>query len=145
MNKPIRLLVLVLAIIAAGLFYIRSTPPNPVAVIKVVDTSGKPIAGAIIRPDGLRPKRINGHWGWSEDNPVKPTPVTTDARGIARVPYPRYVFEKTETGEISFGVEHSNYCSDRPFRVVSAAPPANATLKDQATFGFTPCCSRSGW
>lgn len=135
MNKPIRKLILIVLIfLGFALFIIRSTPPNPVAIIKVADSTGKPIAGATIRPDGLRPKRINGHYGWNENNAVKPSPVVTDAQGIARVPYPRYVFEKAETGEISFHVEHPDFCSDRPFRVVSAAPPANAKLKDQAEF-----------
>jgi hypothetical protein len=135
MNKTIRKLILiVLVFLGFALFIIRSTPPNPVALIRVVDTAGKPIAGATIRPDGLRPKRINGHWRWDENKAVKPSPVVTDAQGIARVPYPRYVFEKAETGEISFYVEHPDFCSDRPFRVVSATPPANAKLKDQAEF-----------
>ena len=29
-------------------------PRHPVALIQVVDAAGKPVAGAIIRPDGLR-------------------------------------------------------------------------------------------
>ena len=136
MNKIIKAILLVVAFISLVLLAVRSAPPNPVAIIKVVDTAGKPIAGALIRPDGLRPKRINSHWTWMDDNPVKPTPVKTDANGTARVFYPRYVYEKTETGEISFAVEHPDYCSDRPFRVVSAAPPANATLKDRAIFVY---------
>ncbi len=135
MHKPIRKLILIVLIfLGFTLFIIRSTPPNPVAIIKVVDTTGKPIAGATIRPDGLIPKRINGHWSWNENIAVKPYAVITDAQGIAQVPYPRYVFEKAETGEISFYVEHPDFCSDRPFRVVSATPPTNAKLKDQAEF-----------
>ena len=134
MNKPIKGILLVLILAGFMLLIIRSTPPNPVAIIRVVDAAGKPVAGAVIRPDGLRPKRINGHWGWTESNAVKPSPVTTDARGIARVPYPRYVFEKAETGEISFSVEHADFCADRPFRVVSVTPPASAKLNDQADF-----------
>ncbi|MDB6067958.1 MAG: hypothetical protein JWR26_4166 [Pedosphaera sp.] len=136
MKKLIKIALFILAVVAVALVLVRSSSPNPVAVIRVVDIAGKPIPGAIIRPDGLRPKRINSHHGWTDEREVKPTPVVTDAQGIARVPYPRYVFEKTETGQISFGVEHTNYCSDRPFRVVSAAPPANATLKDKAGFLF---------
>jgi hypothetical protein len=134
MNTQPKITLVVLVVLGLVWLAIRSTPTNPIAIIKVVDTAGKPVAGALLRPDGLRPKRINGHWSWSEDNAVKPTTVTTDALGIARVPYPRYVFEKAETGEISFQVEHPDYCSDRPFRVVSATPPANASLKTRADF-----------
>jgi len=134
MRKPTKITLAVLVCLGLAWLAIRSIPQNPVAIIKVVDITGKPVAGAVIRPDGLRPKRINGHWGWSEDNPVKPTPAKTDARGFARIPYPRYVVEKTETGEISFQVEHPDFCSDRPFRVVSATPPANASLKTRADY-----------
>jgi hypothetical protein len=136
MKKAIKALLAVVALVVVVLLVLRSAPSDPVAIIRVVDAAGKPVAGAVIKPDGLRPKRINGHYGWAEDNRVKPTPVKTDAQGIARVPYPQYVFEKAETSEISFGVEHPDFCSQRPFRVVSAAPPTNAKLWDKVVFAF---------
>ena len=134
MNKSFKIILIILFFLGFLLFLIRSTPHDPVAIIKVVDTAGNPLDGAIIRPDGLRPKRIDGHYAWNDKNAVKPSPATTDAQGFARVPYPRYVFEKAETGEISFSVEHPDFCSDRPFRVVSITPPTNAKLKDKAEF-----------
>lgn len=137
MRKLIKaLLLVVIALVAAVLLVLQSKPSNPVAIIRVVDVAGNPVAGALIKPDGLRPKRINGHYTWGEDNHVKPTPVKTDTQGVARVPYPKYVIEKAETSEISFAVEHPDFCSQRPFRVVSAEPPANARLWTRAKFVF---------
>jgi hypothetical protein len=105
-------------------------PKNPVALIQVVDAVGKPVAGAVIRPDGLRTKAgpyASGHYGWmTGSNGVPNDPVTTDPRGCAHVPYPKYVFERIETGEISFSVNHPEFVSDRPFRVVTTTPPAGA-------------------
>jgi len=72
MTKPTKITLVVLVVLGLVWLAIRSTPTNPIAIIKVVDTAGKPVAGALLRPDGLRPKRINGHWSWSEDNVVKP-------------------------------------------------------------------------
>jgi hypothetical protein len=106
-------------------------PSHPVATIKVVDPSGKPIAGAVITPDGLRPKRGGGHYFWTERRDPKPTPVQTDAAGVAAVAYPFYTDERLETGEISFRVEHPDYCLVRPFRTVNAAPPGNAPLLEK--------------
>jgi len=69
------------------------------------------VAGATIKPDGLRPKNNGGHYFWTDRFEVKPTPVTTDSSGVARVPYPHYVIEHLETGEISFSVDHPDFCS----------------------------------
>src|SRR5439155_13524915 len=92
------LILLVLAILLA--------PKHPVASIRVVDTAGKPVAGVVITPDGLRTKSgpyNSGHYPWRRepDWPVN-DPVSTDADGYARVSYPRYVFERIETGQLSF-------------------------------------------
>src|SRR6266545_7271546 len=90
-----------LAFIAVSLL----TPPVPVAFIRVLDEGGRPVSGAIIAPDGLRPKKGGGHYGWSNSygrSGVKPEVVTTDADGYARVKYPFYVLERLETEQFSF-------------------------------------------
>jgi hypothetical protein len=53
-------------------------------------------------------------------------PVTTDADGHARLPYPKYVFEKIETGTICLSIEHPDFVPDRPERMVNFAPPNRA-------------------
>ena len=103
---------------------------NPIALLRVVDGTGKPIAGAIIRPQGLRPKPgvYSGGWyGWvAKRMGVSDDPVTTDANGQARLTYPRYVFERIETGTICLSVEHPDFAPDRPERMVNFAPPERA-------------------
>jgi hypothetical protein len=107
-----------------------STDKHPVALIRIVDSAGKPVAGAVIRPDGLRTKAgpyVSGHYGWRMvPNGVANDPVVTDGNGYARVPYPKHVFERIETGQISFSVSHAEFVPDRPFREVTTTPPAGA-------------------
>ncbi|EEF58283.1 hypothetical protein [Pedosphaera parvula] len=134
MAKKTQLLLIILIVAAFVLWLAFGIPHHPVAILKVIDAAGNPVAGAIITPDGLRPKKNGGHYMWTDEAPVKPLPVKTDAKGIARVSYPHYVVERLETGEISFRVDHPDFCPDRPFRTVSASPPANATLLKKAQF-----------
>ncbi len=121
-----------IAVVLLFVWALLSIPPHPVVLLRVVDASGKPIAGAVIVPDGLRPKAgaADGHYGWrSVELGVTNSPVVTDAEGFARVPYPKYISERIETGQISFSVNHPDYVSDRPFRMVATAPPAGAPWK----------------
>src|SRR5262245_39795735 len=115
------------------IWLIASVPRYPLALLRVVDASGKPIAGAVIQPDGLRTKQgaySGGHYGWRSGPDWPPNkPVATDADGYDRIPYPKYVFERIETGQISFSVEHPDFAPDRPFREVDARPPAGAPWK----------------
>lgn len=53
-------------------------------------------------------------------------PVTTDIDGYARVPYPKHVFERIETGTLCLSVNHRDFVPDRPERMVAMAPPARA-------------------
>jgi hypothetical protein len=125
-----------LAVLAFIVFSLLKPPP-PVAFIRVIDESGKPVAGATITPDGLRPKKGGGHYGWSSEygySGVKATVVSTDADGYAGVTYPYYVIERLETEQISFAVDHPDFCPDRPFRVVAASPPANAQWKEKLKY-----------
>ncbi len=122
----------VTAVVLLFVWAILTVPPHPVALLRVVDAAGKPIAGAVIVPDGLRPKAgaADGHYSWrSAELGVTNSPVVTDADGCTHVPYPKYVTERIETGEISFTVNHPDYVSDRPFRKVATTPPAGAPWK----------------
>jgi hypothetical protein len=113
------------------------TTPVPTAFIRVLDEKGQAVAGATIAPDGLRPKKGGGHYGWTSSYPrsgVKPEVVTTDANGYAQVKYPFYVIEKLETEQISFAVDHPEFCAERPFRVVASSPPANASMKEKLKY-----------
>ena len=105
-------------------------------MIKVVDAVGHPVAGAVIKPDGLRPKKNSSHYFWGDNRIPKAETVTTGADGYAEVPYPFYVEEKLETGQISFSVDHPDFCADRPFATVTASPPANAPTLEKAKFAM---------
>jgi len=126
-------LLCLLVVTAIGLLLLASGEHHPQAAILVVDAAGKPIAGAVIRPDGFRPKRGGGHYFWNT-NLAPNTPVVTDANGAAFVAYPRYAHERIEVGEISFSVDHADYCHERPFRVVDASPPPRAPLREKIMF-----------
>lgn len=109
---------------------IATAPKNPVALIRVVDASGKPIAGAIILPEGLRTKAgpyRSGWYGWKTDtHGVTNSPVVADRDGYARIPYPKFVFERIETGTLCLAVNHPDFVPDRPESIVATAPPAGA-------------------
>ena len=113
--------VLFVALLMAAL--IATAPKNPVALIRVVDVSGQPVAGAIILPEGLRTKAgpyVSGWYGWRTGaNGVTNAPVTTDRDGYAQIPYPKFVFERIEAGTLCLAVSHPEFVSDRPERIVA--------------------------
>src|SRR5215831_2930795 len=105
--QPIRrrlVLLAPLALLALLLSLVMTGPRHPVALIRVMDATGKPISGAIVRPEGLRTKPgpyVGGWYGWQAGrNGVPNPPVKTDKAGCAPVPYPKYVFERIETGTL---------------------------------------------
>ena len=57
-------------------------------------------------------------------------PVKTSSDGYANVPYPKYVFERLETGKLCLAVEHPDYVPDRPERIVATTPPKGAPLRE---------------
>ena len=137
MTRTRTIWILALGLVVAVLaFAILRPPPAPIALIKIVDAGGRPVAGAVIKPDGLRPKKNGGHYMWRDNRVPKAGTVTTGADGYAEVPYPFYVDERLETGQISFAVDHPDFCADRPFATVAASPPANAPILEKAKFAM---------
>src|SRR5688572_22203919 len=125
------LLVVVALLVLLLVALLVTAPVHPVAFIRVVDEAGKPIAGAIVRPEGLRTKPgpyVSGWYGWrtAKNGGVANPPVTTDKEGYARVPYPKNVFERIETGTLCLAVDHPEFVADRPERIVATAPPVGA-------------------
>lgn len=125
-----------LVVLALILFGVTG-PKHPVALLRVLDAAGRPISGAVIIPDGLRPKPgryAHGHYGWRPDLNVPSQPMVTDNNGEARVTYPKFVFERIETGQISFSINHPDFVPDRPFRAVATSPPAGAPWREWADY-----------
>lgn len=117
--------------------FIMMVPMHPVAYVRVLDEAGVPVAGAVVFPEGLRTKPgpyVSGWYGWrTETNGGVPnSPVTTDEEGYARVPYPKYVFERIETGTLCLSVNHPDFVPDQPERIVATAPPAGAPWQIRA-------------
>jgi hypothetical protein len=134
--RPLALSIVVTGVVLLLVWVSLAAPKSPVALIRVVDAAGNPIVGAVIKPDGLRPKpgpHASGHYGWDAGRLGVPnSPVMTDKHGYARVPFPKYVVERLETGQISFSVSHPDFVPDRPFRRVSFWLPAGAPWRDWA-------------
>jgi hypothetical protein len=137
-RSRIKAMVAFVAVVAVGLLVRRGLkqPGNPVALIRVVDVSGNPIPGAVVQGEGLRTKAgpfSSGWYGWP--NPprgiVTNAPVTTDARGEARIPYPRFVFEKIESGTLCLRVSHSDFVADRPERQVNDSLPQGTPIRER--------------
>src|SRR5882762_9672403 len=131
------LLVLVGAVLLLVL-WLLSAPRHPVALIRVVDVAGKPVPGAIVKPAGLRTKPgpyQSGWYGWQKaPNWPANDPVTTDSEGCARIPYPKYLFERIETGQLNLLVNHPDFVVERPYCMVSTTPPAGSPWRAWADY-----------
>lgn len=143
MRKPaIRRLIVfatIAAIVALGFIWWRlATTGHPIALVRVVDTAGKPIAGVIIKPEGLRTKAglyRSGWYGWRpEASGVPNPPVRTGNDGTAAIPYPKYVFERIETGVLCLGADHPDFVPDRPECDVDTTPPAGSPIPVQLKY-----------
>jgi len=110
------------------------TDPRPTATIRVFDEKGKPVAGAVVTPDGMRPVGGGGHYFWRENPYGKPESVATGVDGLCRVHYPRFLETGLPVGEISFSVKHPDFCPDRPFQTVKWALPATAPAWQRLLF-----------
>lgn len=88
----------------------ETTGPMLKTAVTVVDETGKPIEGATIKVNGLRPNVNPGalHAAWTVDR--GPAPVAkTNSEGKAWILYPKFVIEDMLTGAISFRVTHPDY------------------------------------
>src|SRR5687767_14329746 len=128
--KIVRIGAIILVAGLVGIFISRSLakPAMPVAILRVVDATGQPVRGAMIKREGMRTKPgsyQSGWYGWSAERHGANPPVTTDVNGEATIEYPQYVFEKVEAGVVCLAVEHPDFVSQRPERVVDNSLPEN--------------------
>ena len=93
------------------------------AKVQVVDPDGNPIEGATVEPSGLRTKAEPGsHWFWSPEKLGEPPKKETDSNGAVEMPYPKYVREKLETGQVTWLVTHPDFILFRKDFGVDADP-----------------------
>ncbi len=100
-------------------------PPAELLIARVLiqDADGQPLEDATVFPSGLRTKAEPGsHWGWSPERHGPLPKLRTNAEGIVEVPYPKYVQEKLETGQITWSVEHPDFVNFREDRNVDDNP-----------------------
>ncbi len=91
--------------------------------LQVLNPEGEPIEGATIRPNGLRTRvERSSHHGWVKSRHGELPLVKTDENGIAEVFCPKFVYEKIETGQITWLVDHEDYIIFREDRSVDDAP-----------------------
>lgn len=132
MKRPVALLIVGLCLVLLAYAAVQSfTPPR--LEIRVVDTSGQPVPGATIQPDGIR-GTDGGHYGWTRTMPVQPDPVVTDSNGRASIVYPKFIHERVRSIELSFGVSHPDFGSERPFISVSAPLTSATPWKTRALY-----------
>ncbi len=113
----------------------KNNPPitskvNPVetltTTVKVVDETGKPVAGAVVKPIGLRTKQFPATgWGWYSEKYGEPKSQVTDSRGIATISYPKYTAPDSKTGTVCIRIDHPDFCPKNwEVLVDGTSPPA---------------------
>lgn len=91
--------------------------------VLVLDPDSNPVEGATVYCSGMRTRNEPGsHWGWSPETHGPLPRLTTDADGMVRMPYPKYVDEKLETGQMTWSVEHPDFVDFRQDRSVDDDP-----------------------
>jgi hypothetical protein len=131
-------MLLTIAVAALSRTAARADEPSAVAeeplkkVVRVIDTFGKPVVGAIVVPWAIRSDRGHGPWsaeGWGGSEPPK---LTTDAEGEVRIPFPRFIDKERETKPqaLTCRVEHPDFAETvyNDVAVVDAELPNEAVL-----------------
>ena len=78
--------------------------------VRVLDPDEHPVEGATVIPRGLRTKVERASWwGWRTDRDGDVPEIMSNSEGTAEVPYPKYVMEKLETGELNLYVTHPDF------------------------------------
>lgn len=134
-------LVAALFVVSAGWHFAQTASiatPSPIATatmkFSVEDEAGAPLAGATVKPIGLRAseERLKSTgYGWVPERHGPATKVGTGSDGVADVTYPVFIVttERIRTGSISFQVDHPEFAPawirDQP--VDGAGKPAQLT------------------
>ncbi len=88
--------------------------------LSIVDPDGNPVEDATVYCTGMRTKINPGsHWGWTPEEHGPLPKLKTNAKGIAAMPYPKYVTEKLEIGSMTWTVEHPDFVVFREDRSVA--------------------------
>lgn len=110
----------------------------------VLDPEGEPVAGAKIKPVGMRTRVERGsHYGWMPKRHGKRPEVHTDAQGRATVRIPKLVVETLEVGEVTWQIEHDDFIFFRE-DVDVADDPGTVMLKRGRRVAISAVSAESG-
>ena len=86
-------------------------PPEMLSLeVLVTDPDGNPVEEAVVKPFAMRTKAEPGsHWSWIPERHGEQPKVTTNADGIAVIPFPKYTMEKIETGQVTLSIKHPEF------------------------------------
>ncbi len=114
-----------------------SQTPMLTATVRVTNERGEPVEGAAVKPHSLRARGEGGLetslWTWNERAWGPMPSETTNARGVVRVRYPKYVVEELETQQITWLVDHAEYVVYFWKDHSVDEDPAEVVLKDGVT------------
>ncbi len=120
---------LVYLMVIAGLAVLLLKYPLPqMGVMRIVDEQGKPVAGAVVMMDAVRPKSNRGYYLWREEWHGPRGPYVSDTDGLVRFAYPNFAAEEFETETVGYYVRHDGYCPTGAFFTVDDRPPGSYGL-----------------
>lgn len=78
--------------------------------LELKDSDGHPIAGAAVRPYGLRsPASPGSHFFWDIDQHGQTTGFSSDEKGIVNLQIPEFVFKGAKTSDVSIVIQHEDF------------------------------------
>ncbi len=92
--------------------------------LQVASSDGSPIAGANVRPVGMRSKEEPGScygWGWRTVPGIDSG--ASDATGMATITFPAHCRDELTTGTVIVMVDHDEFCGMQVEVSVDAPPP----------------------
>jgi hypothetical protein len=118
----------------------NATPGLPAAlqtatlIVHVINSEGKPVAGATVKPIGMRTKEDPGS-SWSMRTQSNAPDSTTDAQGNAPITFPAHLMDNLTVGAVSVLVQHPDAVAARAELNVDAPRPV--TLVRGTSFSFS--------
>lgn len=93
--------------------------------VRVVDEEGKPVAGAMVKPTGLRAPNDGSWYGWEAGMPNRPDPreYETDENGHLTIDYPKYIEERRPTSVVIVRASHDEFVDDDTELAIDAPSP----------------------
>jgi ankyrin repeat protein/beta-lactamase regulating signal transducer with metallopeptidase domain len=118
----------------------NATPGLPAAlqtatlIVHVINSEGKPVAGATVKPIGMRTKEDPGS-SWSVRAQSNAPDSTTDAQGNAPITFPAHLMDTLTVGAVSVLVRHPD--ASPAVAELNVDAPRPVTLVRGTSFSFS--------